>query len=139
MLDYAKRTKGKQWITSRQTDHAKDVQEWLWAVGPNPWIGKQYIVSNPDEVHIERASCNHHEAYVKIKRGDRLTCLSPPVWIWLDRTCMAGEWSTVAATYTMDLDVHIPMEQEVQVGLVPFTTLEFKHIQCCTDTLGQRK
>ena len=43
------------------------------------------------------------------------------------------------AAYTMDLDVHIPLEQEVLAGLVPFSTVEYKHIQCCTDTLGQRK
>lgn len=121
--DYAGRPRGQRWLTTQQLAKARDVQEWLWAIGKNRWIGKQLIVTDPERVNIKKLGHKQHSAFITIHKGDKITCLSPQVWIWCDSKGHAGEWCVVAAPYTTDPDVNAPMDRDIEAGLVPISTV----------------
>ena len=84
----------------------------------------QYVVTNPDHIHMEQATHGRHRAFLRIMQGQQLTALSPPVWVWSDHTQLAGLWCLLMTTYNTNIGVYIPMTQDVITSLVPMSTLE---------------
>ena len=121
--DYPNMTKNQQWVARMGTTEAKQTQAWQWKVGTSVWVGQQYIVTDPGKASVKKSGTDHHRAYLQINTDDILTCLSPPVWVWSDRTRMAAEWCMVAATYTTNTAIYVPPTQLVHAGLVHFATV----------------
>ena len=85
----------------------------------------------------KRPAANTTRPTSRSKKGDTVTCLAPPVWIWCDGSLLAGEWCMVAVAYTTDPEVHIPLEREVRAGPCAFQ-YSSAHSVTCLDAQDSR-
>ena len=123
LWDYGSNSQGQIWLAKAHEDIAEEVQQWIFKVGKDPWLGAQFIVTNPENIQISGAIREHHDTFLQLRRGQRITAISPPIWIWLDVHRMAGLWCLAATTYNFDTDEYIPRQARVKGGLEPISTL----------------
>ena len=124
MWDYHVMPTQRIWIAGPSQTQAVNAQEWLFQARRGEWVGAQYIVIDPDKIHMEQATHGRHKAFLRIRQGQQLTALSPPVWVWSDHTQLAGLWCLLMTTYNTNVNEYIPMTQVVVTGLVPMSTLK---------------
>ena len=86
--------------------------------------GLKYSVTDPENAHLKKASYEVHKAYIKVRPGGVITCLSPSIWVYSDSTRMAGEWCMTSITYTTAGSATKWPSTKYQVGLVPFSIIK---------------
>ena len=106
-----------------QEAKAVDVQDWRFPVERGWWVGAQYQVTHPDNIHVNKAQNSEHKAFISASNGQQIIILSLPVWVWADHTRLAGLWCLLATTYSADSAVYIHMTQNVNAGLIPMSIL----------------
>ena len=93
------------WLVAHHAMPAYELQQKLWTLQKSPWVGQQYRIAGPMNAHIRKAHHSYHTAYLKTNAGDSVTCLSPPIWVDLHETPLAGEWCMLGTHYTTDTAV----------------------------------
>ena len=121
--DYQSRNPGQMWLAKAQDATAGVVQEWIYSIGQDTWIGTPYVVTSPENVQVHRATHTSHHAFLQLRRGQHVTAISPPIWVWADRSRLAGLWCIAATTYNWDPNDNIYMNTNVRAGLVPISVI----------------
>ena len=121
--DYQSRNPGQMWLARAQDATAGVVQEWIYSIGQDTWIGTPYVVTSPENVQVHRATHTSHHAFLQLRRGQHVTAISPPSWVWADRSRLAGLWCIAATTYNWDPNDNIFMSTNVRAGLVPMSVI----------------
>ena len=124
MWDYHIMPTRKVWLASPGQTTAGQAQDWLYQARRGSWVGAQYLVIDPDRIHMQRATQEQHMAFLSIRAGQQLTALSPPVWVWTDSTQLAGLWCLLMTTYHTNGSLVLPMTTIIKIGLVPMGTVD---------------
>ena len=103
-------TKGDMCIVTQQQRRPSTYNK-LWAVKTRGWVGQQYMVTDPNNAHIKKAHHSYHIAYLETQAHDKVTCLSPPNWVYSDETRFPGEWCMLGTHYTTNTTVEIPIQR----------------------------
>ena len=99
------------------------VQEWIYSIRQDTWIGTPYVVTSPENIQVHRATHTSHHAFLQLRKGQHVTAISPPIWVWADHTRLAGLWCIAATTYNWDPADNIYMNSNVRAGLVPISVV----------------
>ena len=121
--DYQSRNPGQIWLARAQDATAGMVQEWIYSIGKDIWIGTPYVVTSPENIQVHRATHTSHNAFLQLRKGQHVTAISPPIWVWADRSRLAGLWCIAATTYNWDPNDNIYMNTNVRAGLVPMSVI----------------
>ena len=121
--DYQSRNPGHVWLAKAQDATAGVVQEWIYSVRQDTWIGTPYVVTSPENIQVHKATHTCHNAFLQLRRGQHITAISPPIWVWADHTRLAGLWCIAATTYNWDPEDYIHMSSNVRAGLVPISVV----------------
>ena len=65
--DCVDNAKGDMWIVAQQQMAAYDIQQQLWTAETSPWVRQAYMVTDPQNAHMKKASLSFHTAYLNIK------------------------------------------------------------------------
>ena len=111
------------WVARAQHATSWVVQEWIFSIGRDIWIGTPYVAKNPENTQLHRATHTNHHAFLQLRKGQRIAAISPPIWVWADQSRLAGLWFIAATTYNWDPDDNIFRNSDVRAGLVPMSII----------------
>ena len=89
-------------------------------------MGAVCKIGDPENIQIQRISYKHHDAFLHAEPNQEVTCMAPPVWIWMDHTLMTRAWCIIATTHIETADCEIHTDIRTQSGLALVSTLK-----CC--------
>ena len=74
-----------------------------------------------------KLSSKYSKAFVDTAKGQTVTCVAPPAWVWTAHAQMAGAWCIIATTLTEGIGTAINPQDMVAAGLIPVSTLAYTH------------
>ena len=82
------------WTTQRNRTPHHQIRNWISQNNRTPWAGILATTQQPFRPHMD------HGAYLPLDRGQQVTILAPPFWIWRDLDMLTGTFMVPVTSYT---------------------------------------
>ena len=112
------------WAANHLTEQIQEVHHRMVKLKINRWIGQGATVADPEDVLLPQLSPTRHKAFIQVVKGQYLTAIAPPIWVWADPGRLSGAWCLVVTTYVYYWEGYQPQDEMIHTGLIPVSTLD---------------
>ena len=115
ILGYYGQVPDTAWLAAPKKIQAGDVQSWLRQITTDAWYGAQYTIKDAGDAAVACFTSACHTAFLPLAKGQVVTTISPPLFVWADARCLTRAWCVLATTtYNEDAQSCITMVDIVQ-------------------------
>ncbi len=83
----------------------------------------QYTVKDAGDATVPCFTNACHTAFLLLAKGQVVTTIFPPLFVWADARCLTRAWCVLATTYSEDAQSCVAMVDITVAGLVPMAAL----------------
>ena len=83
----------------------------------------QYTVKDASDATVACFTNACHTAFLLLAKGQVVTTIFPPLFVWADARYLTGAWCVLDTTYNEDAQSCITMVEVTAAGIVPMTAL----------------